>query len=99
MAVKPHDLDAVARDTENGLDTANSARIFRENLRWRTRRGDPERTRTLEAELRAVDAAMKPIRAHIGRAVWEPLPDALEEPLREASRRLQYERRQLKKML
>ena len=87
---------------EKQIAAANAAATIaadaRVSLRRRTQPGDPERAEAIERALSNLAAAMTPLRSAIGRLVWEPLPDALEQRLRDASARCQYERRQLRKM-
>lgn len=72
------------------------ARSVREE--WRRQPTSLERTDAILGALEGLRVAMVPLRSAIGRLVWEPLPDDLERRLREQSARLQYERRQLRKM-
>lgn len=90
-----HQID---EDIEAGQATAREAREFREEVRWRVRKDDPDRRAHVDQLLDSIDDAMKPIRSHVGRLVHEPLPAQQERDLRECSAALQYERRQLKKM-
>lgn len=91
-------LTQISDDAAAGLALSHEAKEWREGARWRLRRDDPERQAHIAQLLDAIDDAMKPIRSHIGRLVHDPIPDAPERALREASAALQYERRQLKKM-
>lgn len=75
------------------------AATLRKDLRWNSKRWDSARRERIELEIRRLGAAMAPIRSAIGRLVWEPVAAALDTRLRDASRALQYERKQLKKML
>lgn len=92
------DLDAVARAAQEGELTANQVRLTREDLRWSSKPGDDEREGAIAAALGQIDDAMRPIRHYLGRLSWDPIPESSERPLRESSGRLQYERKQLKKM-
>lgn len=85
-------------DVEAAVSLGHEAREFRETVRWRVKPEDEARQSHIDALLDQIDDAMKPLRSHIGRLVWEPRPDAEDRALREASALLQYERRQLKKM-
>jgi hypothetical protein len=76
-----------------------------QSVRANERRGahpsDPDRQARILAGIEEVDAAMKPIRSLRGQYLWEDT--LLDEPdyerLCSVSKQLQYERRQLKKML
>lgn len=92
------DITTIEQDIAEGQAEAETANELRKRLRWRAKPGGAKRERDIDRRLRAIDAAMKPLRVHIGRLAWEPLPDDLDETLRETSRALQGERKQLKKM-
>jgi hypothetical protein len=92
------ELTQIEQDIAEGQAEAATANELRKRLRWRAKPGSAKRERDIERRLRAIDAAMKPLRAHIGRLAWEPLPDATDNALRETSHALQSERKQLKKM-
>lgn len=94
--------DLSTRDLEHDIERANKAadqsREWREGARHRTKRG-AERDAVIRGHLSRLSEAMEPIRSAIGRLFYEPLEHGLELRLRDASANLQYERRQLKKML
>ncbi len=92
------DIPTIEQDIANGQAEADRSNALRKKLRWRSKPGNMKRERDIGRRLSAIDVAMKPLRAHIGRLAWEPLPDDLDEALRETSRALQTERKQLKKM-
>lgn len=92
------DIPTIEQDIAVGQAEAERSNALRTKLRWRSKPGGTKRERDIGRRLNAIDAAMKPLRAHIGRLAWEPLPAALDETLRETSRALQTERKQLKKM-
>lgn len=93
------DFDTVRTDVQAAQGVALEAASLRRTLRRRFNRDDPRRIERLTAMLELIDKAMKPIRSHSGRLAWEAFPDDLDQTLPEASSVLQYERRQLKKML
>lgn len=74
------------------------ALLAREELRWRVRKGDPDRKQRIDTMIANIDRIMKPVRSMVARLLWEPVPEAQAESLRAVSQSLQYERRQLKKM-
>lgn len=84
---------------EVGSDVAAAAELVRQDLRWNVKPGTPEREDTINHHLELIRLAMVPIRAWIGRAVWGQVKAADEAALREVSDQLQYQRKQLKKML
>ncbi len=90
------ELESLARD---GHSAANDALRVRQGLRWQAKKGDPGRERAIETALKRLNEASAPLRSAIGRLAYEPQPDQLDAELRSASQRIQYERRQLKKML
>jgi len=75
---------------------ADRAALVRQDTRRAEKPGDSVREKRLDATLDEIDAAMKPVRSAIGRIAWGA--GEYEAELRDVSRRLQYERRQLKKM-
>lgn len=88
----------LARIVSCGEEVAEEAHELRTGLRWRVRRDDPDRVAALDDMLEKIRLAMAPIKAEIGRIPWEPTPDRLETALRDTSRALQRERKQLRKM-
>ena len=92
------DIPTIEQDIAEGQAEVERSNSLRLRLRWRSKPGSMKRERDIGRRLSAIDVAMKPIRAHIGRLAWEPLPAELDEALRETSRALQIERKQLKKM-
>jgi DNA repair exonuclease SbcCD ATPase subunit len=80
--------------------TAANARSVREEMRWRQTPGSAERQASLRDHLHRITMAMAPLRSAIGKLVFgdEEATEA-EHELRAASKRLQYERKQLNKML
>lgn len=95
-----HQYDTPLKEAlQDGSDTLAAARDTRERLRRDTTPGDPERESELSATLHRIDRAMGPIRSHIGRLVNVVIPRKQEVTLRQLSHDLQYERRQLRKML
>lgn len=91
-------LSEITRAVRAGEDCIADVAALRGRLRHQTKRGDPGREHDLHQALDAVDDAMKPIRALIGKIPWDPPPSEQEDALRDVSARLQYERKQLKKM-
>lgn len=88
----------ITRAVREGEDGARVAADLRARLRFKTKPGEPGREQDIARMLDALDYAMKPVRSLIGRALWEPIPDEHENALRAVSKRLGYERKQLKKM-
>jgi hypothetical protein len=86
------------RDIELAAKAARRAQQVREDLRWDSTPGDVDREGLIAESIRSINAAMEPIRSHIGRLRYEPQPAAVERALREVSQDLGYQRRQLKKM-
>lgn len=92
------EIEQITQDVAEAQAEAETAHALRKRLRWRSKPGTAKRERDIDRRLRAIDAAMKPLRSHIGKLAWHPLPDDLEKALRETSASLQAERKQLKKM-
>lgn len=92
------DPDQAERDIAAALTEAQTSNALRTRLRWRAKPGSAKRERDIARRLDAIDAAMKPLRSHIGKLHWHPVSDDLETRLRSASAQLQHERKQLKKM-
>lgn len=86
------------RDIAEAQRVAEDAQALREDLRWSVKPGTTDRQRAIGHQLDAIDRAMKPIRSRIGGLIAHPLPAADERRLRQVSKGLQYERKQLKKM-
>lgn len=91
-------LSAITQAVATGEEVAEHARETREDLRWKSKRTDHDRQVRIDAAMEEIRYSMAPIRAEIGRLVWEPIPNEQERALRAVSRTLQYERKQLKKM-
>lgn len=88
-------------DTENikqGHEVADAAEALRQDLRWTVKPGDSDRDKQITDMLVKIRDAMEPIRSAVGRAVWGQVTASVAEKLSEVSERLQYERKQLKKM-
>lgn len=81
-----------------GNDTADRAEAFRQDTRWNVKPDAPGRTTDIERHLEQIRLAMEPIRSWVGRAVWGQVKAKDETRLRDVSERLQYQRKQLKKM-
>lgn len=92
------DIDQIIRDVAAAEQEHEAALKLRRRLRWKSKPGTQKRERDIGRRISAIDCAMKPLRSHIGKLVWEPIPDELEDRLRAASRALQADRKQLKKM-
>lgn len=86
----------LTQDIAKAHQTAEQARLTREDLRKTYKPGTKDRERIIEKTLRTIDEAMRPIRSAIGKIAWGQTE--FEEELRAASTALQYERKQLKKM-
>ena len=89
--------EAIISAAENTLTDAK-------NRREAERRGAPpgekQRNERITRTIHKINVAMIDVRALIGRAQWyEVMSDDAEHRLRTVSEDLQYERRQLKKML
>lgn len=91
MATKPE------KQIEEALAVAEEAEAVRQDLRWNVKPGTDEREQLIDQTLEMIRVAMIPIRSMMGSAVWgkAPLPEAT---IADASERLQYQRKQLKKM-
>lgn len=77
-------------------NAAADAEKARRRLRRRTVPGGYEREREIEWHLRALAEAMKPIRSLMGHLAFDNVQRPVE--VRQASRRLQYERHALRRM-
>jgi hypothetical protein len=88
----------IQNDITKAEDTAAAAQALREDTRWKQRPGDPEREALIVEMLEKLRLAMVPIRSYIGRARYDAYSPNTEAQLSRASVRLQYERKQLKKM-
>jgi hypothetical protein len=77
--------------------TADEAEAVRQDLRWNVKPGSEEREALIDKTLEAIRVAMIPIRSLMGKAVWGKA-DVPEKDILAASERLQYQRKQLKKM-
>lgn len=89
-------LDAAEAATR----TAEGAEALRAELRWNTATDEPDRQEKIERMLDALTLVMVPLRSAIGRFAggWAEAPEGVEDALRTASRYVQYQRKQLKKM-
>ncbi len=92
------DIEQTTQDVAAAEREHEAALTLRKKLRWKSKPGTQRRERDIGRRISAIDCAMKPLRSHIGKLVWEPIPDELEGRLRAASRALQADRKQLKKM-
>lgn len=95
----PH-LDDPRVVAENGHAAATAAADLRRHLRGRTKKTDASRVARIGTELDRLDAAAKPLRSMVGRLPYlKVITQAEIVDVQEASKRIQYERSQLKKML
>ncbi len=96
MPVKCPDVDvpAIAKRLNDATSTADA---FREAHRWHSP-PSRERDRKIEEQLTLLSEAMADARPVIGRLAWCPVPADEEALLKDASKHIQYARRQLKKM-
>lgn len=85
-------------DVKHAHAVATTAEASRQDLRWNVKPGDPDRETQIAGLLEDIRLAMIPIRRAMGQASAGLITEATERQVREASARLQYERRQLKKM-
>lgn len=90
---------------QDTIEAADAAVIFAQQVRrmWRRRsdKTSPQRKSDIELALTRLKEAMEPLRSEIGRFPYGPQTDAAEanrEAIREASARIQSERRKLWKM-
>lgn len=83
---------------DNARVVAAGAAGLRKKLRWKTSVGGAQREAQIGKFIDLIDKAMKPVRSFVGRLAYVPLSPGLDRDLRRASRSLQYERKQLKKM-
>lgn len=88
-------LDAAAAAVEEG----GRAILLREELRWSVAPEDPERARRIRDQLEKLRLAMIPVRSASGSMIWDPGPEGVQQACKDASKFVQYQRRQLKKML
>ena len=86
---------------QSGDEAVEAARATREDTRWSVGKADTSRAILLGQEIEALAAVMAPIRSKIAQIAWrkDALDPDLEDTLRSTSKRLQYERKQLKKMM
>lgn len=99
ISAMPQELDprSVADD---GHAAANSAASLRVHLRGRTKKTDASRISRIGTELDRLDDVAGPLRSVIGRLPYITVITQAEIAyVKDASKRLQYERSQLKKML
>lgn len=85
-------------DINGAFAAAETARIRREDMRWKQKRGDPDRERLIAETLAALADAMDPIRRAIGGIPFGRVHANQENRLREASKALQHERKRFKKL-
>jgi hypothetical protein len=77
---------------------AEEAFKLRKRFRATVSPSNAERQRDIERAIEAINVAAQPVRSAIGRSLFRRLPSDLDLQLRAISQRLQYERKQLKKM-
>jgi hypothetical protein len=82
---------------KQGDRVADDAEALRQDLRWNVK-PSADRTKQIENMLESIRVVMVPIRSAIGRAQFGQIAPSIEARLREVSDRLQYQRKQLKKM-
>lgn len=90
-----------ADDIRRAFIAVDYARQVRRVNRRRTQKGDPQRESDLDLALERLQAAMVPIRRHVGKFPYGPEGDEASEnraSIREASQAMQAERRKLWKM-
>lgn len=94
-------LDATYIQTliERADAAANEAERLRKFYRRSHKRASELRVKQLTAALDNIAEASRPIRSTMGRLPYIRISAALEDQLRDASQRLQSERRKLSKML
>jgi len=95
----PQELDprVVAAD---GHAAADDAQALRHHLRGRTKKSDASRISRIGTELDRLDAVSRPLRSVVGRLPYITVITQAEiADVKAASKRIQYERSQLKKML
>jgi hypothetical protein len=91
---------SLQRDIDHAWFQADRARGERVEMRWRQTPGSTEREATIRTLLHEITQAMKPLRSAIGKLVFRDDEACRhEDDLRAVSQRLQYERKQLNKML
>lgn len=91
----------IQRMIKHGHTAAGQAQAVREETRWSAPKSDLFRAQALAVEIERLGAVMQPIRREIGRIAWseDSFPPDMEANLRAVSQQIQYERKQLKKML
>lgn len=80
-----------------GRAVAFKAEKWRAQVRHKVK-PSPHRTAKIDDLIEEIDKAMKPIRSAIGSLLWHAEYRPHEQELRDVSQRLQYQRKQLKKM-
>lgn len=99
---RPGNLWVVDQKTRHAValavEAADHAEKTRKGLRRRTKVGDERREKDLAAEIDRLHKAMAPIRRAIGRLPYQPAGKRDDKALRHASKRLKYERKQIRKM-
>lgn len=88
----------IDKDIQTAEKTADSVEALRQDLRWNVKPGDEDRDKQIADALVEIRDAMEPVRSGIGLAIWGKVTAGQESRLREVSKRLQYSRKQLKKM-
>lgn len=88
----------ISQAVSEGEAAANDAAALRARLRLVTKKGDPGREHDIKRAISRINKAMEPIRSIVGRLLWDPQPEAEDRAIRAVSKRLGYERKQLKKM-
>jgi hypothetical protein len=92
----------VMKDIEQAIQTAETTaddvEALRQDLRWNVKPGEDDREQQIAEALISIRDAMEPVRSGIGLAIWGKVAAPQEKRLREVSERLQYSRKQLKKM-
>lgn len=86
------------RTTEDGNYVADAAAKARQDLRRSTKPGNADREQKLDDQIRQINEVMEDVRSLVAKSLWDAFPEKLEQDLRDVSARLQYQRRQLKKM-
>lgn len=86
------------RTISDGDYVVEQSDSLRRELRRSSKPGDARREERLEIQIRAINEVMEDVRSLVAKSLWDAFPEKLEQDLRDVSARLQYQRRQLKKM-
>jgi hypothetical protein len=86
------------KDIQTAETTADEVEALRQDLRWNVKPGEEDRETQITDALRNIRDAMEPVRSGIGHAIHGHITAGQEKRLRVVSERLQYSRKQLKKM-